>query len=194
MHVSLIRRIGGIEEQRLDNSPHRLDCGVVLVEGGSVLILLDLAAAADRYCASYGQHRRLRGEVHQQVDGTHRVADEVCRVDAQQRAEPGDVPDSHAATVGEVDDFRRVTEAQHVGGQHAVVLRERRDQPLPADFSARPEFATVQEHDGIALPRLEEVRPQAVDDDGPVLMAHLIAMGLTGEPTAPVTLSGGATS
>jgi hypothetical protein len=52
----------------------------------------------------------------------------------------------------------------------------------------------VQQHDGVTLPRLEEMSGQSVDDDGPVLNAHLIAIGLTGDPTAPVTDRGGATS
>jgi len=90
-------------------------------------------------------------------------------VDTQHLAEPRDVPNPHAAAVGEVDDFRRATEAQHVGGQHAITVSQRFDVSFPPEFRADTELAAVQQHDRIALSRFQIAGPQPVDQDGLVL-------------------------
>ncbi len=56
------------------------------------------------------------------------------------------------------------------------------------------ELAAVQQHDGIAGARLQVAGDQAVDATVLRSNAHLIAIGLTGAPTAPTTFSGGAIS
>ncbi|BBX08983.1 hypothetical protein MAIC_37860 [Mycolicibacterium aichiense] len=104
------------------------------------------------------------------------------------------MPDTHAPAVGEVDDLRRLAETQHVRSQYPIVPRQFGNHSFPTDFGTHTELAPMQEYDRLTFARLEEVRRQAVDDKGPMLEAHLIAIGLTGDPTAPVTDSGGATS
>ncbi len=91
-------------------------------------------------------------------------------LDADDLAEPRDVPDPHAAAVVEVDDLRRTAEAQHVRREHAVVRRQRGDVVLPADFRADAELTAVQQNDRITLSRLQITGDQAVDQDGLALL------------------------
>ena len=106
------------------------------------------------------------------------------------------MPNPHPAAVDEVDDLRRLPVPQLVWRQHSVVRGERGDVAFPAEFGAGAELAAVQQHHRIAFAGLQVAGGQAVDQHGLALnqSIYLIAIGLTGEPTAPTTLRGGATS
>jgi hypothetical protein len=77
------------------------------------------------------------------------------RVDAHVGAQPSHMADAHAAPVVEIDDFGRVSEAQHVRCQHSMMLGERGYVVFPADFGADPEFATVQQDHRVAVSGLQ---------------------------------------
>src|SRR6185312_12560274 len=130
-----------------------------------------------------------------QVDGPHRIADEVRRPDAEQFAKPCDMPDPHAAAVDEVDHLRRTSVPQHVRGQHAIACGECGNIAFPTKFGTGPELTAVQQHHRIALAGFQVAGGKTVHQHRFTLKVHhLIAIGLTGDPTAPTTLSGGATS
>src|SRR5581483_5871026 len=117
------------------------------------------------------------------------------RGDAEQLAEPGDMPNPHSTSVDEVDDLRGLSEPQLVWCQHPIVPSECGDITLPAEFGTRTELAAVQQHHRVTVTGLQIAGDQPVDQDGSAMcLGHLIAIGLTGEPTAPTTLSGGAIS
>ncbi len=73
-----------------------------------------------------------------------------------------------------------------------MVRGERVDVAFPPEFRAGAELAAVQQNDRITVAGLEIPGDEPVDDDRGSL--HLIAIGLMGDPTAPVTRNGGATS
>ena len=105
------------------------------------------------------------------------------------------MPNPHPAAVDEIDDLRRLAESQLVGRQHAVALGQCGDVAFPAEFGTGTEFAAVQQHHRVALAGLQVAGGQTVDEHGLAFeVHHLIAIGFTGEPTAPTTLRGGATS
>src|SRR5690606_38008584 len=99
--------------------------------------------------------------------------DEVRGFDSEQRAEPGDVPDPHPASVDEVDDLGRMAEAEHVRCDHPVVPGERVDVALPAQFRAGAELAAVQQHQGITTARFQVAGGEPVHDDGSAVECHL---------------------
>ena len=109
------------------------------------------------------QQRRIRRGVGEQVDGTHRVADEVRRVDAERLAEARHMPNPHPAAVDEVDDLRRLPEAQLVRRQHSILRGKRGDVAFPAKFGAAAELAAVQQHHRIAFAGFQVAGGQAVD-------------------------------
>src|SRR5271165_6586561 len=93
-------------------------------------------------------------------------------VDAELVAEPGDVSDPHPPAIVEVDDFRGLSEAQHVGRQHSIPVGERGYRLLPADFGADTEFAAVQQDHRVAVAGLQVAGDQAVDDEIFALNLH----------------------
>ena len=114
---------------------------------------------------------------------------------AERLAEARHMPNPHPAAIDEVDHLRRLPEPQHVRGQHSIPRGERGDVALPSKFGAGTEFAAVQQDHRITLAGLQIAGGQTVDHHGLALKVHhLIAIGFTGEPTAPTTLRGGATS
>ncbi len=92
-------------------------------------------------------------------------------VDAHHLAEARDVPDPHAAAVGEVDDLGRPAEPEHVGGEHAVAFGQRADGVLPPDPGIGAELAAVQQHHRITLSRFQITGEQTVDQHA-VLIDH----------------------
>ncbi len=119
----------------------------------------------------------------------------MCGIDAQHGTKPRHMPDPHRPAVDEVDDLRRFAEAELIGCQHPVAPSEGGDVALPAEFGAGTELAAVQQHQRVAVTGLEKARDETVDNNGAAMdLNHLIAIGLTGEPTAPTNLSGGAMS
>ena len=70
----------------------------------------------------------------------------------------------------------------------APMVRSQPSSALAAELTA------VQQHDRVARAGLQVTGDQPVDADFLAVEAHLIAIGLTGAPTAPIDLSGGATS
>ncbi len=109
------------------------------------------------------------------------------------------MPNAHPTAIDEIDDLRRLAESQHVRRQHPVMRGQRSDVALPAQFGAGTELAAVQQHHRVTLAGLEIAGDKAVDHGGSVMNLHrrplyLIAIGFTGDPTAPMNLSGGATS
>lgn len=134
-------------------------------------------------------------KVGQQVDGAHRVADEVRGADPHRVAEVRDVPDAQASAVDEVDDLRGVPVAQHVWGQHPVVRGQRADGALPPEVGTGAELAAVQQHDGIAGARFQIAGDESVDDDGLPLEVHVrhdtgtFGIGEPHSPIAPIVQS-----
>src|ERR1700712_2261994 len=117
------------------------------------------------------------------------------RLDTKRRTEPRHVPNPHRPAVDEVDDLRRLTEAKLVRCEYSVLRGERTDVALPGQFGIGAELAAVQQHHRIAVTSFQITRDQAVDLDGSAVhRRHLIAIGFTGDPTAPVILNGGAIS
>ena len=115
--------------------------------------------------------------------------------DAECLAEARNMPNPHPAAVDEVDHLRRLPEPQHVGSQHSIPRSEGGDVAFPAEFCAATELAAMQQYHRIALAGLQVVGGQTVHQHGLARkVRHLIAIGFTGEPTAPTTLRGGATS
>ena len=105
------------------------------------------------------------------------------------------MPYPHPTAIDEVDYLRRLPEPQHVRRQHSIARGEGGNVTLPTEFGAGTELATVQQHHRVAIAGLQIARGQAVDQRGLApKIHHLIAIGFTGEPTAPTNLSGGATS
>ena len=80
------------------------------------------------------------------------------RLDAEHLTEPRHMPDPHRPAVDEVDDLRRLSEAELIRRQHSVPRGEGGDVALPAEFGAGTELATVQQHHRITLAGLEDNR------------------------------------
>src|SRR4051794_3998869 len=108
------------------------------------------------------------------------------RLDTEHLTEPRHVPNPHRTAVDEVDDLRRLTEAKLVRCEHSVLRRERIDVAFPAQLRTGAELAAVQQHHRIAVAGLQIAGRQTVDLDGAAAHSHyLIAIGFTGDPTAP---------
>src|ERR1700747_3041373 len=82
------------------------------------------------------------------------------------------MPDPHASAVVKVDHFRGVSEAQHVGGQHAMTRGEGDDVALPPKFGGGTVLPAMKQDDRIALPRFEIAGRKTINLNGLALDLH----------------------
>src|SRR5690348_11766333 len=96
----------------------------------------------------------------------------MCSIDAEFGAEAGDMPDTQAPPVVEVDDLGTLTEAQHVRANHPVVLAEPAGGTLPTQFGPGAALAAVQPNDQVPDAGIQVAGGQTVDVDGSAYEVH----------------------